>query len=895
MRHRRRSVNFDCATPAVVPRFLLSSDAKIDGLHLVVWIAGQKTEWNFERYSRRELALDFLSVFHKMVVVQKHFSNFNTFIGYRLAIGGILSNIDELDPENRIHCLRDIDRRFLDCIDIGSSQANYKRLQALIVVLRASRESDVDTVSEDLETPHHGDRLSYISSAPKPRSNPKDAYSPYVANQILGAARGEIQAAITRVRAGIANLQQVKLRSSERAPNVGEAVLLDIADGEAFEKVNSKYIFQLKEEGFDLAAPINPIDLSAYDPEIIQNVARDIVVNGKITPNNHPICLSELQRIKRFSPEFSDMMISEGKILLKETIREVLVRRDNDKNLIEISTPPSRNNINLKDSDLIEIQLERRLYVLRAWLEQGIPSHKKAWINFDMKGVSSWEDPDYGIDVIPILTGKRNSIYNRYSEIIDNIRTLIDDLSIKHLKRPKSAHFTNLIAKIQVLEEWVVSGAPSSYASCSFELRFLVDWVDEELGLAPLNRHQSVRTHPCYGPYVQWAFQLLQALKVQFQTRGLVSWPTARPARGYKSATDIVSSIGPSQDELTSFLAGLGLMCQIDLGSLKNLTRNCLENAANGFVDISYRKIRRKNRRRNERVRDGSIETPGGLIRVVLELTEPASRALQAAGHPDANALWLGVFRRQGFQKCNFQHPVRHPWWRFCERNTILGDDGQRLDAIHPGKFRKTVKAIKYRKAGGDLFAISDDHSHAVARDHYANLPSLAEIHDEAVTRGLQQALADISVRVVTGNAPISVDVERLSRATGIQSQRCLDVIEGREDTWLAGCLSFKSSPFSAEGSPCQTSFSECLHCSNSVYTFRKLPNLLRYREFIKSRRLLVSDQEWIAQYAPDLERLERQILPCFSDEQLERARRTIDGDEDTDPLFIPSTIKKAI
>ncbi len=551
MTHRRRSVNFDCAAPALVRKPLLSSDAKIDGLHLVVWIAGQNTEWNFERYSRRELALDFLSVFHRMVVVQKHFSNFNTFISYRLAIGGILSNIDELDPDKRILCLRDIDRRFLDCIDVGSSQANYKRLQALIVVLRASRESDVDTVSEDLDHPHHGDRLSYVSSAPKPRSNPKDAYSPYVANQILGAARAEIQAAITRVRTGIAHLQQVKLCAFERPPNACEAVLLDITDGKAFEEVNSKYIIQLKEEGFDLTAPINPIDLSEYDLEIIRNVARDIVINGEIIPNNHSINLHELHRIKKFSPEFSDIMIAEGKIFLEKTRREVHARRDNDKKLTEISTPPCKNIINSENYDIIEIQLERRFYVLKAWLQHGIPIHKKVWINFDMKGVSSWEDPDYGIVVIPILTGKRNSIYNRHSELIDNIKSLLDSLSIKHLKRPKSAHFTNLIAKIQVLEEWIVSGAPSSYASCSFDLRFLVDWVDGDLGLASLNRHRAVRTHPRYGPYVQWGFQLLRALKVQFQTRGLVSWPAARPRRGYKSATDIASSVGPSQDELT--------------------------------------------------------------------------------------------------------------------------------------------------------------------------------------------------------------------------------------------------------------------------------------------------------------------------------------------------------
>ena len=208
--------------------------------------------------------------------------------------------------------------------------------------------------------------------------------------------------------------------------------------------------------------------------------------------------------------------------------------------------------------------------------------------------------------------------------------------------------------------------------------------------------------------------------------------------------------------------------------------------------------------------------------------------------------------------------------------------------------FRKTVKANKYRERNGDLYSIADDHSPAVARNHYANLPSLEDMHDDAVDRGLRRALNDVTSRVFV-NENATGAAERLSELSGEPIELCKAVLAGDEDTWLAGCMGFHKSPFGNPGEPCPTPFSECLHCSNSIFTSRKLPNILRYRRWLYERRAIITDLEWNVLYALDLTRVEMQILPQFTTAQIENAEAIISSDSDQDPLFIPAVIRDAV
>lgn len=867
--------------------------AKRDGRTLVITIEGRTARWNFSAYSRPELALEVMGVFERWIEEGRSFQSFRTFESYRLKTGGFLTKIDYWDPAGKVQSLKDIDRGFLDILDVpNQTKSQHERLQKLIVLLREARRQSTRNVAADLLNTDVGDRLAFVSRWPKPISTPKDAYSPFVVKQIQDAARSEIRSSLAELREGIAGLKAAQQAAPTQEVTPIGAALLDLAAGGSYDVVNKAYKQRLRDAGANLEARRAPVEFGSFASTALHQAARSLARNGPGT--GHGISSHDLAILKNYSPEFVQMVADERTIFLKEVRDQIRSSREAEDTLFKKSTPADAtfSETSLLGND--DKQLARRLHVLEAWYHFGIPRSKMSSVKFDLIAISRWNDSDYGIKPIEHLLRGVRGTRSVYRERAASIQLLLHKLAQRYQRRPERRHYERLRWKVELLEDWVLGECPATLASTTLNREFLLHWEDHDLGLEKLNAVRTVPSHPRYGPLVEWAYTLLGALEVQLEARELRPLMTVKESR-HPTLSEIAVTICPRQDELTSFLAHLALMCQIDLGSLKNLRRDCLENASDGFADIVYEKKRDNRRRRSERVRDGSLETPGGLIRVILELTEPAHLALSKAGHPDADYLWLGSFERLGFRKCRFEHPVHHPWWRFCERNVIFDNNGEQLDAIHPARFRKTVKATKYRRSGGDVFAIADDHTYAVARDHYADLPSLADVHDDTMTRGLQSALQDITSRIISCENPGTAEAERLSIETGMPVAKCLDVVEGREDVWLSACMAFDQSPFSAEGEDCATPYTECLHCPNSVFTSKKLPNLLRYSTILRERRLFVDDDTWRSKYLPDIFRIENQILPRFTEDQVSRAWGLVSGECDGDPLLLPDLVRMSL
>lgn len=400
---------------------------------------------------------------------------------------------------------------------------------------------------------------------------------------------------------------------------------------------------------------------------------------------------------------------------------------------------------------------------------------------------------------------------------------------------------------------------------------------------------------------------LYDRLRLYIAEHGPVSTSVAnqigRPSRDtrYQYAPTL-TTLGIEQfitpNEATSFLVILALRCNIPYDSIKTLDRNCLRNARSGFVDIVYTKSRGPIVQvKTERVRDGGIETPGGIVRAILDLTAPASRLLSQVGHARAGSLWLVYHpRRNVLGHYGFWHPTQHPWYRFAERHVILDDTGARLESIEPSRFRKTVKEQKYRKAGGHLSVIADDHTPAVSARHYADIPALSNDHDQAVENAQKALLAEISSGGIVVNTveDDNVSVAALAGVSGKDGVFCAEVLKGDHDVWLAGCLGFKASPYAPAGSPCTVSFTECLHCPNAVITKRKLPNILRFRAFLLDQRAATEVSAWEATGARDLARIEVDILSRFTSKDIREAEAAIatatDGDE---ALFLPLPVRE--
>lgn len=886
----------------------------LDKLTLRATFEGRSITWHFARYSRRSLSIDFMHIVESMFSRHYFSDSYHSFLSFRHCIGSLLSNIDKHDPSGFVNNTHDMGIEFINHLDRPHMTiAEWKRLNCLTISLRCARFFSKNLVSTNLVDGIAGDRLSYVSRHPKPRTSPRDAYSPYVADQIKNAANSEVHSVTERVRLGIRQLSEIRKKYSmaHGASDIltpTEASILQLSqsgcvDFAAFER--SMASAGLSRVRLQHLRTIN--DFAAGEAEIAAE---------KFAKGYDQRCIEEdlgwpplsLGHLLRNDAPFVQLVEAAEERELASIVDSIEAERNAWRTRYEIYLANRKEIERLKHEAVTRKgrygterwwseQLARRIATLTSWREGEYPREKYGSVNFTPKAVEYWSDPDLGILPLRNLFSS-NPIAARFKVQIHTLSDLIADLSSVYGRMFLFGAVPRLLKKIEILEAFVVDGLPEDrLAHFEFTLEHFKAWEDPSLGAESLGYVASTSTHPRYGYAIQWVERLIRGLRIQCRLRGILTRERLVGPRTAQEATRPPHVFGPllcpTQDELTSFFAKLALMCQIDYGSLKNLKRDCLRNEANGKVDIVYVKRRPIPTSKSIRERDGSLETPGGLIRRVLELTDVASQALKQANHPDAGMLWLGYFNTGRFQRCTFSHPIYKPWWRFCDRHEVLRDDGARMHAIEPSRFRKTVKFIKYTKRHGDVYAIADDHTPAIARNHYANIPSADEYHDQAVDRALRRARDDAQVKVIQESDSVDAASE-LSELTGVSLDVCKSVLAGDEDSWLTSCLKFFDSPYGTPGEPCPIPFTACVHCENAVFTARKLPNLLRYRAWLSKRRAVCSDIEWQSLYAPTLARIDHQILPRFTPEQIAAAQTIVAEDPDSGPPFIPVEIREA-
>ncbi|WP_231736801.1 hypothetical protein [Sphingobium sp. CCH11-B1] len=325
-------------------------------------------------------------------------------------------------------------------------------------------------------------------------------------------------------------------------------------------------------------------------------------------------------------------------------------------------------------------------------------------------------------------------------------------------------------------------------------------------------------------------------------------------------------------------IIAIALRVEMPIEGLRTLRRDCLKNPARGYVSIEYTKGRggvRGKKIKRERVRDGGINTPGGLIRLALELSRPAAERMVQRDDPDADYLWIGFvaaglpsWRR--FRLCtqNFYAAVRSL--------DLVDEAGREITKVVPARLRKTVKRDNYLRHAGHLRRFASDHSRGVAARHYAAVDGLREEHARSVEVAETQ-LFDMAMAPLV--LPPAKEADALSSGLTIRDQKLASdavasLVSGEADTFLGICTDFWSSPMgrSDDGS-CATAFAGCLHCSNAVFTARKLPALLDYVAWLAERRAVMAEVEWRDQHGADHDRITAQILPMFEANDIEQAK----------------------
>lgn len=312
----------------------------------------------------------------------------------------------------------------------------------------------------------------------------------------------------------------------------------------------------------------------------------------------------------------------------------------------------------------------------------------------------------------------------------------------------------------------------------------------------------------------------------------------------------------------------------------KSLDADCLVNPSRGYVSIRYRKNRsRSDPVKTLRVADGgALHHPGGLIRLVLRLTE---RARELGGF---RMLWVdqgrGVFRETFRPGVATPHILDYTG-EWVEQHSLT--EGGKPLVMDLRRLRKSVKSAQYRKSGGFLPDFAQGHSPEVAAAHYAAIPEHRDLHEQAVIDGAALVLE------AAAKPPIVLDEAggtRDPRAEQLPPEEVDAALSGQADVFLASCRDFYGGTFGPAGKGCPAAFWGCLGCANAVYTTRHLPAILRFVQFMEAQRTELSMQVWAARFERQHAMVTRELLPQFDPHQVALAATIAQGQPDS--IYIP-------
>jgi hypothetical protein len=342
------------------------------------------------------------------------------------------------------------------------------------------------------------------------------------------------------------------------------------------------------------------------------------------------------------------------------------------------------------------------------------------------------------------------------------------------------------------------------------------------------------------------------------------------------------------QYDLPAFLIILLLDTGLEQECAKTLRTDCLKNASRGYVEIEYCKRRARGAEwKRLRVRDGGIDTPGGTIRLLLKLTEPARR------FRPSDSLWLSYSANHGLIE-GFSD-TKHMMRTFGQRHDLRDAKGKPL-RVMLSRLRKTQKADWYVKTEGQLEQFAVGHTMEVAARHYADIPALRQVHEQTIADGIKDAFdAALQPRLIAAKEEADIRANPECSSLPVPALEVEAFLDGSQDLWLASCAGFYQSPFAKKpGEACPVPFWGCLACLNAVITTRKLPALLAFVDFMTEQREKTSARDWEAKFGNVHRRILHQILPAFPPDAIKSAKETAASMGFGDLLYLPPEVSAA-
>ena len=332
-----------------------------------------------------------------------------------------------------------------------------------------------------------------------------------------------------------------------------------------------------------------------------------------------------------------------------------------------------------------------------------------------------------------------------------------------------------------------------------------------------------------------------------------------------------------TRNDIVPFLVLLALETGLEIECCKALMVDCLQNASNGTVEITYLKRRARGAEHKRlRVRDGGPTTPGGMIRRLIEVTA------RARGRHPSQCLW--VYCGAGALAAGIGHPQElvDSWTR---RHDIVDDDGRPLRLLL-SRLRKTHKALWYLKTEGHMARFAVGHTPEVAARHYADVPALRPLHEATVADAFREAVKSAAPIVLTEKQEAAWRTGPKQASAIPEGCDPIALLDGEQDVWLAGCGGFYASPHGSAGDPCPMPFWGCLECSNAVITIRKLPAILSFLDFIEGQRRALHAADWAVKFGRAHARITADVLPAFGPAIIAEARRSLAAEPA--PIYLP-------
>jgi hypothetical protein len=314
-------------------------------------------------------------------------------------------------------------------------------------------------------------------------------------------------------------------------------------------------------------------------------------------------------------------------------------------------------------------------------------------------------------------------------------------------------------------------------------------------------------------------------------------------------------------DELAAALVLLGLKTGIEPESLVELDRRCVpERPGASSVPLAYTKRRaHASPNRVASVRDGPLNTPGGLLRLVAQLTAHSAAVLGT----DRLFACLGAHHRRPGPTLSFA--LR----RFMARHEVIATDGTRVATIDRRRLRKSHKRDRYLALGGVLADFADGHSAEVAGRHYADIPSLRHLHEATVEQALGDALAVARPRALPTAELVRLAAGPAEPASGLGQDATARIVSGEADVFVASCTDITHSPFGAPGQVCPSPFSGCFSCPNAVFTARRLSAVIAYQHHCEAEAKRWPAGEWQRRYGEAYRVIVDEILPAMTDDEV--------------------------